>query len=219
MPPGPTREHDEASYHADNVRLMQPAYLRGRTATEGSGFGGDATAWRQRRELIVDGIDRDGTFLDLGCANGLLMESVTDWAAERGYLIEAYGVDIAPRLVDLARERYPLWVGRIELGNAIDYRPHDGRRFTFVYLLLEFAPADRRRDLIGHALGALVLPGGRLIVGRYGDHGTAARALAALGFTATGESRRPAATVAWIDANPAIAEPVTSDPVTCGQVE
>jgi hypothetical protein len=52
--------------------------------------------------MIVDGIDSDGTFLDLGCANGPLMESVVEWAAERGHRIEPYGVDLAPGLAQLA---------------------------------------------------------------------------------------------------------------------
>ena len=56
------------------------------------------------RRPIVSAIDRDGTFLDVGCANGLLMESLATWAGEEpveetlrswGYTVagEAEGVD------------------------------------------------------------------------------------------------------------------------------
>jgi 2-polyprenyl-3-methyl-5-hydroxy-6-metoxy-1,4-benzoquinol methylase len=69
----------------------------------------EATGWRLQRGHIVRATDREGTFLDVGCANGLLMESVVEWADHR---IEPYGLDIAPRLVELARERLPHWADR-----------------------------------------------------------------------------------------------------------
>jgi 2-polyprenyl-3-methyl-5-hydroxy-6-metoxy-1,4-benzoquinol methylase len=157
--------------------------------------------------MIVDGIDRHGTFLDAGCANGLLMESVREWAAERGHRIEPYGVDLAPGLVALARSRLPHWADRIETGNAIDYRPADRRRFTFVHVLLDLVPVARRGDLLRHALEALVAPGGRLLASHYqGDGGTdltAAEHVRALGFPVTGESRcrdpHSASTTAWLE--------------------
>jgi 2-polyprenyl-3-methyl-5-hydroxy-6-metoxy-1,4-benzoquinol methylase len=197
----------EASYYADNLRLLEPAYLRGTTPQEGSGFGGDARRWRERRGMIVDGIRRDGSFLDVGCANGLLMESVRAWAAERGYDVEPYGVDLSPGLVDLARRRLPHWAGRIEVGNAFDYRPAGARRFTFVHAQLELVPAARRVDMLQHALDCLVEPGGRLLVSHYqGDGGTdptAAEHLRRLGFPVAGKSHGQgaprAATTAWID--------------------
>ncbi|MCO8269447.1 methyltransferase domain-containing protein [Actinoplanes sp. TRM 88003] len=165
------REQSDDGYYADNVRLLEPAYLRGATPQAGSGFDGDADRWRARREQIVDHLHRDGTFLDVGCANGLLMESIHAWAAERGRTIEPYGIDLAPRLVGLARARLPHWSDRIEHANAIDYRPQNGRRFTFVHVLPEAVPARRRPDLFRHLL-TLVEPGGRLLISRYGDSPT-----------------------------------------------
>jgi hypothetical protein len=118
---------DDASYYAGNIRLLEPAYLRATTAEGGSGFGGDAVRWRARRGMIVDGIHRDGTFLDLGCANGLLMESVVQWAAERGHRIEPYGVDLAPGLVRTPVNGFRS--GRIEFARetrSTGYRPTVG---------------------------------------------------------------------------------------------
>ncbi|WP_020576652.1 class I SAM-dependent methyltransferase [Actinopolymorpha alba] len=185
---------DDERYYANNLRLLEPAYLRGSTAQEGSGFGGGPQRWREERESIVDGIHKDGTFLDLGCAIGLLMESVRQWAGERGLLIEPYGVDIGAGLVDLARRRLPQWADRIEVGNAIDYVPSDGRRFTFVHALVDCVPERRRRDLIRHAIEHLVEPGGRLLVSHYG--GTPGREyLQRSGLAMAGESHR----TAWTD--------------------
>lgn len=193
------RTQSDACYYADNVRLLEPAYLRGTTVQAGSGFGGDAARWRARREMIVDGVHRDGTFLDVGCANGLLMESVREWAAERGLMIEPYGVDLAPGLVELARRRLPGWAERIVVGNAIDFVPADGRRFTFVHVLLDVVPLRRRADMIRHLLGALVEPGGRLLVSQYG-RGGAAGILQELGFAVAGSSGATGwASTAWLD--------------------
>lgn len=201
------RYQSDEDYYVDNMRLLEPAYLRGATVQEGSGFGGDAAAWRARREPVVDGIHRDGTFLDVGCANGLLMESVAQWAAERGLRIEPYGIDVAPGLVVEARRRLPAWADRIEVGNAVDYRPAGGRRFTFVHTLLDCVPVARRADMLEHALAHLVEPGGRLLVSHYqpagGTDRTAGQHLRDLRFPVAGETggdgSRPPQT-AWIDA-------------------
>lgn len=204
---GSFHSQTDQDYYRGNVRLLETAYLRGRTPQQGSGFSGDATQWRARREMIVDGIDRDGTFLDLGCANGLLMESVRAWAAERGFDIEPYGVDLAPGLVALARSRLPHLADRIEVGNAIDYRAAGGRRFTYVHVLLDCVPARRRGDLVTHALAQLVQPDGRLLVSHYRGAGStdlsAADHLRALGFAVAGSAAargRPSEQTAWLDA-------------------
>ncbi|GAB1510770.1 class I SAM-dependent methyltransferase [Actinophytocola sp. KF-1] len=195
------RTQSDAGYYADNVRVLEPAYLRGTTPQAGSGFGGDAARWRARRGMIVDGVHRSGTFLDVGCANGLLMESVREWAAERGLVIEPYGIDLAPRLVDLARQRLPRWADRIEVGNAIDWEPADGRRFTFVHVLLDAVPRHRRPDLVRHAL-TLVEPGGRLLVSHYaggtGDR-RAEEHLRDMGFPVAGAAESERASTAWLE--------------------
>ncbi|ACQ78495.1 Methyltransferase type 11 [Beutenbergia cavernae DSM 12333] len=156
---------DEA-YFADAMRLLAPAYLAATTAQGGSGFGGDADAWARRRGQIADAVPADGTFLDLGCANGLLMESVAAWTAARGLRVEPYGVDLSPELVELARRRLPHWADRLAVGNALDWTPADGRRFDVVHVLLDCVPRDRRRELVDHGR-ALVEPGGRLLVSHY----------------------------------------------------
>lgn len=194
---------DDEAWFADNVRLLAPAYLRSGTAEGGSGFSGTPRQWRAKRENVLAGIDRPGTFLDLGCANGLLMESVHAWAAERGYAIEPYGVDLAPDLVAEARRRLPHWADRIAVGNALTWRPPDGRRFRYVHLLLDLVPTARRADLLRHAL-TLAEQGGRLLVSHYLNEGSTDRPvvpqLRALGFPSAGAD--PAGQTAWLDVPP-----------------
>jgi SAM-dependent methyltransferase len=186
---------DAETLHAEHNRLLERAYLGSPTAEGESGFGGTPEEWRARREPVTDAIDRDGTFLDVGCANGLLMESVHAWCAERGVDVEPYGLDIAPGLVARARERLPRWADRISLGDASTWVHPEGMRFDFVHTLLDSVPRRRRRDLVSHALRELVRPQGRLLVSYYirsAEHDrTAAQQLEDLGFDVAGESRAP----------------------------
>ena len=204
----------ERAFYADTVRTLERSYLRGRTPQEGSGFGGDGQVWRQARHHIIEAITADGTFLDVGCANGLLMESVATWCAERGLAVEPYGIDLAPGLVDLARRRLPHWADRIWLGNAIDWIPPHGQRFDYVHILLDCVPRQRRADLIRHHLASTIRPGtGRLLVSHYAASTAAglpaaARTLQSLGFACGGQTSggerpgRPPVPTAWIDSPP-----------------
>jgi hypothetical protein len=94
---------------------FERAYLPTDDPCAQSGFYGSAERWEAARRTIGEAIDGSGTFLDVGCANGLLMESVV---ARSDYEIEPYGVDLAPGLVDLARARLPTWADRIWVGDA-----------------------------------------------------------------------------------------------------
>ena len=205
---------DEQAFYEDNRRTLEPAYLRGTTPRQGSGFGGDEREWEQARRHITEGIAGDGTFLDVGCANGLLMESVTAWCAERGLAVDPYGVDISPALAELARHRLPQWAGHIWTGNAADWRPPGGMLFDYVHILLDCVPRARRADLVRHHLASTVRPGtGRLLVSDYAvdaatGHPPAAETLRSLGFRCAGQTSggdrpgRPPAPTAWIIADP-----------------
>jgi hypothetical protein len=113
----------------------------------------------------VSSVDRDGTFLDVGCANGLLMESVAAWAAGDGFRVEPYGLDLIEPLAALARRRLPHWADRIFAGNVMSWRPP--LRFDFVSTGLEYVPPERRRELVERLLGEYLVPGGRLVVCSY----------------------------------------------------
>jgi SAM-dependent methyltransferase len=188
------RSLDEQDFYADNRRTLTPAYLRGATPREGSGFGGDMGEWRQARWHITEAITGDGTFLDVGCANGLLMESVAAWCAERGLAVDPYGVDISPELAELAQRRLPQWADRIWAGNAVDWRPPGGERFDYVHVLLDCVPRARRADLVRHHLAHTVRPeSGRLLVSDYATdpaagHPAAPETLRDLGFRCAGQT-------------------------------
>jgi hypothetical protein len=108
------------------------AYLASDDSRAQSGFHGSAERWEAARRPIVEAIDRAGTFLDVGCANGLLMESVAAWSS---FAIEPYGVDFAPGLVEVARKRLPQWADRIWVGDAEFWQPPV--RFDFAHTRVE----------------------------------------------------------------------------------
>ena len=130
---------------------------------------------------------RPGTFLDIGCASGYLMECMAEWCTA----CEPYGLDIAPELVELARQRLPRWSERIFAGNAMTWQPPI--RFDVVRTGLEYVPARRRRDLVARLLHDVVGERGRLIIGVYSeevDRRTTERELAAWGFAIAGRTER-----------------------------
>ena len=85
---GPTPARDD-----DSPEWFDRVYLATDDPRAQSGFRGSAERWEAARKLIAYPIDRPGTFLDVGCANGLLMESVVRWAV---FPVEPYGIDFAP---------------------------------------------------------------------------------------------------------------------------
>jgi 2-polyprenyl-3-methyl-5-hydroxy-6-metoxy-1,4-benzoquinol methylase len=97
----------ESDYYEETRTLLERAYLTSEDPRGGSGFRGDEVRWERVRRPILSAVDRDGTFLDVGCANGLLMESVAAWAAEDGLQVELYGLDLIESLAALARRRLP----------------------------------------------------------------------------------------------------------------
>ncbi len=199
-------EIDEDGWHAAVLAIIEPAYLDAATPQGQSGHSGDRARWEKARRLVLDGVTGDGTFLDVGCANGLLMESVHAWAAEDGQVLEPYGVEISAALADLARRRCPQWADRIWTANALGWRPP--RRFHYVRTGLDYVPPVRRPDLVRHLLDHVVAPDGRLLVGvtnERQDRPGLAAALRSWGFAVAGTATRPhphealERTVHWLD--------------------
>lgn len=153
---------DELAWHERVTGALAAAYLINHDPRWQSGFDGDAELWREARELVLDAVNSDGTFLDIGCANGHLIECLATWALERGWHL-LYGLELNRDLASAARRRIPAWADRIFEGNVVDWAPP--RLFTYVRTGEEYVPPDRRLFLVARLLSDVVEPGGRLIVG------------------------------------------------------
>lgn len=190
----------DSRWFEDTTRLLEKHYLAQTDPAAQAGKGGGMESWDESRRVIAQAIPRDGTFLDVGCANGLLMESVARWCLEDGHLVEPHGVDISPGLVDLACRRLPHWADRIWLGNAWTWEP--ARPFDYVHTRVEYVPNHHRQAFLHRQLDQFVAPRGRLLV-TPPDYGLPDY-LEAWGFHVGGEvvreriGRQPAR-VAWID--------------------
>ncbi len=157
----------ERAWYDELRLLLESAYLAGDNPRAQSGFSRDEAAWERARRVILDAVDRDGTFLDVGCASGYLMESLVGWATAKGLHLEPYGLDFSDRLATLARSRLPQWADRIFVSNALEWRPP--HRFDYVRTELVYVPEHRQRELVQRLFDDVLLPGGRLIVCSYGS--------------------------------------------------
>jgi SAM-dependent methyltransferase len=194
-------EINEADWYRGIAAEITPTYLSSDNPRAQSGFDGDEVHWNQARGLIADAIAWPGTFLDVGSANGYLMESLARWSAAKAYRLEMYGLDISAELIAVARQRLPQWADRLFVGNAIDWEPPS--RFDFVRTSLEYVPRHRQPDLIRRLLERAVAPGGRLVIGTcnekrvVGQHHEASTAhlIQSWGWDIAGSSERPH----WLD--------------------
>jgi trans-aconitate methyltransferase len=112
-------------------------------------------------------VNRSGTFIDIGCANGHLLECLVAWGRTRGIELEPFGLDVSGELVALARQRFPGLEDLFYIANAWMWEAP--RRFDFVYTLYDHVPLSYLADYMRQLLGNVVTPGGRLIVGAYGS--------------------------------------------------
>jgi SAM-dependent methyltransferase len=158
------REIDDDHWFNGMASIFNEAYLAGENPRAQSGFGGDEARWESARRPIADAIDRDGRFLDIGCASGYLMECILRWAS---HAVEPYGLELAPAVAELARRRLPDWADRIFTGNALTWKPP--MRFDFVRTELLYVPEERYCVLLNRLLREVVAPGGRLIICGYGS--------------------------------------------------
>ncbi|HLY30759.1 MAG TPA: class I SAM-dependent methyltransferase [Ktedonobacterales bacterium] len=184
-------QDDLAQWFAANRKLLESAYLAGEQPWQQSGFGlhtpHTAAEWEAHRRPIADALDGSGSFLDVGCANGYLLECLLDWVASRGLTLDPYGVDFAPGLIALARKRLPQYADHFFVANAWDWSPP--RRFTFVRASLDDVPDTLHTPYITRLLTDYLEPEGRLVLAEYrvrGDHApelTIDQRVAQLGFS------------------------------------
>ncbi|MEC3917695.1 class I SAM-dependent methyltransferase [Nocardia sp. CDC160] len=199
------------AWHEAVLELIESAYLGTDDPRAQSGYCGDAAQWETARRPLVRALpssrDRVLSFLDIGCANGHLMETLAQWAAQDGIRVEPHGVDISAALVDLARKRCPQWAERIWVGNAYDWCPP--QRFDVVRTGLEYVPERERPPFLAHLFECVVAPSGRLVVGMFNeeaDRDVRQRQVLELGYVVTGSLAEPHRHPAvhrkafWIDA-------------------
>jgi hypothetical protein len=158
---------DQRAWNERTRALLEDAYLRATTGPGGAGCSRDAKGWEHVRRPIAEAFDRSGTWLDVGCANGYLLETLPAWVSERGITVEPFGLELIPSVADLARSRLPHLADRIYTGDVTEWEPP--RRWTFVTVLTDAVPPSGLGSLVRRLLDRFVEAQGRLIVSSYGS--------------------------------------------------
>ena len=96
--------------------------------------------------MLVDAFDHDGSWLDVGCANGLLMETLTMRAREKGLQVKPYGFALSPRIAEVVRRRLQHSSDRISTGNVMTWEPQ--MPFDYITVIADSVPATARHDLV-----------------------------------------------------------------------
>jgi SAM-dependent methyltransferase len=149
-----------------------------------SGHGGDLFYWRHTRGMILEAIYHGGSFIDIGCANGHLIESLALWMEQSGVRVDFYGLEISKDLYDLAVRRLPDFAPRLFHGNGLSWKPP----FTFDYvytMILGDLPLELRGAFLENLYDNCLRPGGRLILGPWYGHGLEEE-ITHLGYAPTG---------------------------------
>ncbi len=150
----------------ESVRdVLETAYMPHNEPWRQSGFSGPEEYWTAARKPIADCVEHSGTFLDIGCANGYLLESVLKWTGERRLEVVPYGLDISAKLVELARRRLPRFAGNMFVGNGWDWIAP--RRFDCVRTELVYVPVELQAQYIRRLLNDLVSDDGALLIAEY----------------------------------------------------
>jgi SAM-dependent methyltransferase len=190
----------------DHLTALESAYLRESDPIKQSGFSGGPERWRAERAPILDAIPTSGDLLDIGCANGHLLECLLQWGFERDLALTPFGIDCSAALVALARERLPNFHHNFLVANAWGWTPP--RRSQYVYSVFDCVPRADLGVFAKQLMENVVAAGGRLILGAHGSRSrreTPARIdamLTQLGYQLAGSTHAGTphtARFAWID--------------------
>lgn len=154
-----------AGWYAEYRELIENAYLAAETPWQQSGKSGNFEEWTRLRIPICECVERPGTFLDVGCANGFLLECLLSWTKLKGVEITPYGLDMSAQLVELAKERLPQFRENLFVGNALDWHPP--MCFDYVRISIEYVPLNMHHDYLHRLLKEFVSEDGMLLVAQY----------------------------------------------------
>lgn len=162
---GPDDDRQMREWLIEKILPLERAYLAHEEPWRQSGFSGTREGWDACRRPVAECLHRGGAFLDIGCANGYLLESVIGWKRAEGMAIEPFGLEAGHKLADRARRRLPQFADNIRSGNAWDWAPP--RRYDFVRTELAYVPPVLRKRYLGRLIDEFLAPGGSLLVAEY----------------------------------------------------
>src|SRR5262249_46774504 len=151
---------------SSELSTTENKYLSGIEPWQQSGFSGPAERWERLRKPIADCVIKSGTFFDIGCANGYLIECILNWTKQRAVSITPYGLDISQPLINLAKQRLPKYSDNLFVGNALYWEPK--QQFDYVRTELVYVPEEYYKEFISSILSLFLTEQGKLLVTEYG---------------------------------------------------
>lgn len=170
-------------------------------------FSGTFEAWERRKAFISGAIHKGGTFLDIGCGNGFLLRCLQEWSEHK---VTSYGIDINAEFIRKAKELFPNQQDNFAVLDAADitgvskFLPDT---YDFVFFSSDWSsklPDGKDLERISD-LTRYVNPGGRLIIGFYGQDKNnnleAIKELRTHGIEFSGTLENPQGTnlIAWVE--------------------
>ncbi len=159
-------EKELQNWFTSLIDELETAYVRNDEPWKQSGYLGSEDQWTAARRLVADCMDKSGSFLDIGCANGYLLECTLNWTTERNLSIIPYGIDISSKLIELAKERLPEFADNLYVANGWDWNPP--ARFDYVRTELVYVPERLQKQYLDRILHTYLIEGGKLLVAEYG---------------------------------------------------
>ncbi|MGV2831120.1 class I SAM-dependent methyltransferase [Myxosarcina sp. GI1(2024)] len=170
-------------------QVLESSYTAAPTPWQQSGMSGTFEEWTRLRVPNLAAVNRPGKYLDIGCANGYLLECLVAWSQLKGIELTPYGIDYSVKLVALARERLSTYADHMYVGNAWNWSP--SQRFDYVRTELNYVPRNYQKQFVERLIAKFVSKDGRLIISQYRNRrdnltrGWIERDLVAWGFEVT----------------------------------
>lgn len=157
-------EISKDEWYEINKDYFTTLYLSQNNPRGQSGHGGDEYHYAYSHLPIIEAIYKNGSFLDVGCANGHLCEMVYKWAVAIGYDLQMFGVDISEGLIELAKSRLPKWRDHFFIGNSFVWKPE--QKFDYIHVGgLGQVPEEDELIFFKHLMENYLVDGGRMILG------------------------------------------------------
>lgn len=156
---------DLKTWFSNLKETLENVYLSSDEPWKQSGFSGPEERWVACRKPIADCVDKPGSFLDIGCANGFLLECLLEWTKKRDISIVPYGIDISQKLVGLAQERLPDYKSNICVGNGLTWL--SPQRFDYVRTELCYVPKGIEKQYVCRLVDEFLSDNGKLLIAEY----------------------------------------------------
>jgi len=134
-------------------------------------YGIDYEKWKEFRFFIVNEIDKPGTIIDIGCANGFLLHCLQEWSDLR---LIPYGIDKNAELVQQAKALFSDIPHNFRhcsvedfCGKKIDYFPSE---FNYIYWNFPNRWKPQAKKYVFEQLRTHMSKKGKFIIGLYGTN-------------------------------------------------